>query len=60
MEEPVPANVVKVTSEYQYQSAPSPRLPPTMVRVLDVPKQVLSFVIVTPVGSVEGTLTVTS
>ena len=57
---PVPSRVVNPGSLYQYQSAPSPRLPPVTVSVLLVPTQALSLVTEIPVGSVEGILTVTS
>jgi len=57
---PVPALVPKATSVDQFQSALVPNDPPTTVRVLDVPAQVASLVMVIPVGSADAVLTVTA
>ena len=56
---PVPVLVPKAASVDQFQMAFVPSEPPVTVRVLLVPAQVASFVIVIPVGSVDAIDTVT-
>lgn len=57
---PVPSAVPPQEPVYHCQLAPVPRLPPFTVRVLDVPLQVLLFVMVMPVGAVDRLPTVTA
>ena len=56
---PVPALVPKAASADQFQMAFVPSDPPVTAKVLLVPAQVASFVIVIPVGAVDSVDTVT-
>lgn len=60
MLEPVPAEVPPQEPVNHSQLAPVPSDPPVTDRVLDVPKQVLLLVMVTPVGAVDTLPTVTA
>ena len=57
---PVPTSVPPHEPVYQFHTAPVPRLPPVIVSVFELPKQVLLFAILTDVGITEYVPTVTA
>jgi len=50
----VPTKVVKLESEYHFQLAPVPRLPPVWVSVVFSPLQIVAVEATIIVGAVEG------
>ena len=57
--EPVPTKVVYVLSEYHFQEAPVPRLPPVCVSVVLLPLHIVATDAFNDAGATEGWLTVT-
>ena len=60
IDNPLPSLIVKAASEYHSQSAPSPRLPPWTVKVLETPTHSSSLVTLMPVVFDENEIPVTS